>query len=566
MIRISLQTIFALILLLPGVAGAQDTTSIDVEQAEALENYIEGINHFENEEYELALDKLTVAHLKNSENPGINYALSDVYLATGDFSNAEYYAKIAAKLDPDNKWYRIHLADIYTQSGQNRQAIDALESVLKKHPGDTDLLYRLSGIYTEMGELEKSNEALARILEMRGPIFEIHLRRFQNYNALGENEKALTELEKMRELKPDHLTTLQAMSRFYLELDQEEKAREVLNDAFARNPNDIGTLLLLAEIYIKNDEWEKTGNTFIRMIENKVISPTQKMELVRFMLMKVQNNSENEVISNQAGRVVKAMTDNEPDYGPAHLLAAEFYLQKRMEEKALQSLEKAIGINPDLPEAWTQRIQILFSQGRYQEIIDLSGEAAEYAPDNAFIQFFTGAAYMFLDEFGKAEEWLQQASFSPSRRNFRSVVFGTLGDVKQQLEKWQETVEAYERAIRLDSENYTELNNYAYYLTKRNENLDKALEMAQEAVESDPRNASFLDTLGWVYYMREEYEKALDYIQKAVDTGEASAEVLEHLGDVYHATGENDKAEEWWEKALDKDPDRTYLQDKIDQN
>lgn len=565
MIKKSLQFLLTILFLLPAAIEAQDTTSIDEDMAEALDYYIQGINDFENQDYQLALDKLTAAHLKVSDHAGVNYALSDVYLAIEDYTNAAYYGQIAAELEPDNKWYHLHLAQVYTESGRNEQAINSLSKILKTHPNDIDILYRLSANYTEIGELEKSNEMLDKILNLRGSAFEIHLSKFQNYNALNQNEQALAELQKMRELHPGNLSTLHTISQFYLELGKEEEAKDILMEARDRNPNDTNTLILLAELYIKNNNWEELGNTFVMMMENPMINPPQKMELVRFLMVKYQNEPKKEILEEQVQKVIEVLSEEEPDYAPAQLVAADYYLQNNEMERALINLERATEINPNQAEAWAQRIQVLFSLGRYEEVLELSEQANEHAPDNAFVQFFTGASYMFEGQHEQAETWLENASMAPSRRNFRSAIYGTLGDVKQELHKWDETVDAYERALRLDSENTTAMNNYAYYLSVREENLQKALEMATQATESDPQNSSFLDTLGWIYFKMENYEQAQNYIQQSIDTGDASAEVYEHMGDVLEAQGEDEEAREWWKKALEEDPGRTHLNEKLEQ-
>ncbi|WP_234568092.1 tetratricopeptide repeat protein [Rhodohalobacter sp. 614A] len=565
MTRKSLQLLLVFLLLFPAVMKAQDSITIDDEQAQALEYYIQGINDFENQDYELALDKLTAAHLKLSDHAGVNYALSDVYLETGDYTNAAYYGQIAADLEPENKWYHLHLARVYDQSGRNEQAVNSLKKILEYHPNDIDVLYRLATNYTDIGELEKSNEMLDQILELRGNTFEIHLAKFQNYNALNQTENALEELHNMRELHPGNLSTLHTISQFYLELDREEEAKEVLFEARNRNPNDTNTLILLAEIFINNNEWEELGDTFVMMMKNPMINPPQKMELVRFMMVKYQNEPEQDVLEQQVQKVIETLGEEEPDYAPAQLVSADYYLQQNDMENALINLERATEINPEQAEAWAQRIQILFSLGRYGEVINLSQEANEHAPDNAFIQFFTGTSFMFEGQHEQAETWLENATMAPSRREFRSAIYGTLGDVKQQLDKWQETVDAYERALRLDSENYTAMNNYAYYLSVREENLEKALELATKAVGSDPQNPSFLDTLGWVYFQMENYSQAQNYIQQSIDSGDASAEVFEHMGDVHEALGNDEQAREWWQKALEDDPGRTHLNEKLEQ-
>ncbi|TVQ03097.1 MAG: hypothetical protein EA359_10335 [Balneolaceae bacterium] len=555
--------LLSLFFLVPFQLYAQHLPDHNTEKARALEYFVEGINHFENQEYELALDKLTAAHLIYSDDAGINYALSDVYLATGDFSNAAYYGQIATELEPENKWYQLQMADIYRASGRNELAVEYLMAVLKFHPRDLDVLFTLAESYIEFGELEKSNEILDNILEYRGSLFEVHLRKFQNYNALGNDKKALNELELLRNLNPGNLSTLLMISQYYMEMGNLTAAEEILLEARERNSSDPQALILLAEIFIANNDWEKLGDTFVMMIEDPLINPSQKMELVRFVYMQQQANPDEPLLAEQTNKVVHALGKHEPDFGPAQLITADYYMQQNEPEMALGSLERAIEITPANAEAWGQRMQILFSLGRYDEVISLSQEANVASPDNAFIQFFTGASHMFSGEREKAEQWLKEATIAPARRNFRSIIYGTLGDVRHDLDKWNEAVDAYENAIRLDANNHTALNNYAYYLSLRQERLDEALEMAERAVAMEPGNAAYLDTIGWIHYKLGNLESAKMYIQQSIDTGQASATVYEHLGDVYKALGDEENARKWWGKAFEIDPDRDYLLKKI---
>lgn len=558
------QLIFLLFLSFGSSAYGQQADITSQEKARAMQYFIEGINDFENEDYEQALDKVTMAHLKLSDDAGINYALSDIYLATGDLTNAAYYAQIAADLDPENKWYHLQLANIHHNAGRSDAAIEAYQNILEHHPSDTNVLYQLANRYLDYGELEKSNETLDKILEIRGDDFEIRLKKFQNYHAQQKREEALEELKKMRELDPGNLTTLHTLSQYYKELGDAEAAEEVLLDAQQRNARDPQTLILLAETYIENRDWEQLGNTFVSMLEDPLIYPSQKLELVRFIYQQQQNNPGNEVLEEQTTKVLLAFSESEPDFGPAQLLAAEYFLQNNQFEEALVKLERINETSPRNGEAWAQRVQTLFNLERYQEVIEIAPDADEAAPDNAFIQFFTGASYLLTDKPEQAEEWLEKATQAPAQRNLRSVIYGTLGDVKQDLDKWEDARQAYDMALRLDSNNHNALNNYAYYLSVRNEELEKAKEMAQQALTFEPENAAYLDTMGWIYFKMEEYNKAKEYIQRSVDTGDASAEVYEHLGDVYEALGDLENAVEWWQKALDEDPERDYLKEKLD--
>jgi tetratricopeptide (TPR) repeat protein len=206
---------------------------------------------------------------------------------------------------------------------------------------------------------------------------------------------------------------------------------------------------------------------------------------------------------------------------------------------------------------------LLLSQQKYEKAIEVGKEADEFVPDDAFIQFFVGSAFMLSDQNKKAEEWLQNATRAPARRPFKSIVYSTLGDVRANLGQHEDSDEAYELALRYDPENDNAMNNYAYNLSVRGENLERAKELALKAIQVAPENAAYLDTVGWVYFKLEDYDRAERFIQAAIDTGAASAEVLEHRGDVEEKLGNMDEAKDWWQQALEKDSSRTHLQEKI---
>jgi tetratricopeptide (TPR) repeat protein len=172
-----LQVLFTTILFIAS-AGQLYSQSSEVspeEKARAIEYFIQGISDFENEDYERALDNLTAAHLKLSDDPGINYALSDVYLVMGDYSNAAYYGRLAANADPENMWYHLRLADIYRRSGLMEATLQALENSLEHHPNNVDILYMKATIHTEFGDLHQSNEVYRRIREQNAPVDELLL-------------------------------------------------------------------------------------------------------------------------------------------------------------------------------------------------------------------------------------------------------------------------------------------------------------------------------------------------------------------------------------------------------
>ena len=87
--------------------------------------------------------------------------------------------------------------------------------------------------------------------------------------------------------------------------------------------------------------------------------------------------------------------------------------------------------------------------------------------------------------------------------------------------------------------------------------------MAKKAIEIEPENPSYLDTIGWVYYKLRDFKKAKKYISQSVELNDKNAIVLEHLGDVLMETNDTDEAVELYKKALFIDQDNSRLKKKV---
>ena len=107
-------------------------------------------------------------------------------------------------------------------------------------------------------------------------------------------------------------------------------------------------------------------------------------------------------------------------------------------------------------------------------------------------------------------------------------------------------------------------NNYAYSLSERGLQLERALQMVTISIEADSLNSSYLDTIGWIYYMLGKYEPAKIYIEKAIEVGGENSVMLDHLGDILYKMGEENQAVEIWRKALNLDSSNDLLKQKVE--
>lgn len=560
MIHLKPAFLVILTLFIQGSLFAQVQSS---EERDGKTAFIQGMQAFVNDEFDRSATLLLQANELISGNSGILYALADVYLQQDDLPRAALYGKEAVRLEPENKWYGIKLATIYRSAGQNDATLDELNRILSYHPDDTDALFMLADTQKEYGQFLQSLGTLEKIYRLRGPGPFVLLRKFQNFEALGAVDSAIVQLELLRKEQPGNLNTLNLLSEYYQRTGNENKAKEVLKDALYRNARHAESLVNLAGLYIDEFKWDSAGTLLGDFIRDPLNKNELKLTIAQYMYTRQQNNPASIQLQIETGRILDLFTEFAPDYGPAFTLSGQYYSIMGQTALALEKLERANELLPEDDIAWRQRLQLLLAEGRYRDAIDAGEKANEFAPEDAFIQFFIGTAHLILKEYPSAVDWLKQASRAPARRPFKSVIYGSLGDAYSAQEMFEDSDRSYELSLRYDSENHNSMNNFAYNLSVRGEQLDRARELALKAIDLAPTNAAYLDTVGWVYFKLGDYDRARRFIRASIDTGEASGEVLEHLGDVYEKLGDLNEARLWWQKALEADPERTYLNEKL---
>lgn len=525
--------------------------------------YIQGLQAFENKDYETARDYLLQAHQSLGGSSGITFALADTYLMLGDLNNAIKYGKKAVAGEPENKWYRFKLAEIYRTAGKNDATLSELTTLLEYHPADFEALYLLANTYENYGEFKKANLVFDRILKITGPDINLYLSKLKNWEKLNQPDSVLTVLENIRKADPDNLQALNLLGEYYAKNGYRDKAKNVLQEALNRNARDPQTLINLAGLFLEEGEWETAGNLFCQFISDNLVQVEEKLRISQYLFTQVQTYSNNEPLKEQAEKIFTTFIEHEPHFGPAFSLFGQFLAEIGEPQKAVTYLTKASRLIPYDATVWRQLIQILIDQKELDKTIETGIKADNYVPDDAFIQFFVGSAYILKDDYKNAQNWLEKASRAPARRPLKSLIYTSLADTYANLGDYDSAVNAYEFALRYDKENVTALNSYASFLLSQNRKLNKAEELILAALDAEPKNAAYLETAGKYYFKKGNNEEALNYLKMAFDNGNHTSEVSELIGDIFERLNKPKEAQDWWKKALELDKSKTHLQNKI---
>jgi len=140
------------------------------------------------------------------------------------------------------------------------------------------------------------------------------------------------------------------------------------------------------------------------------------------------------------------------------------------------------------------------------------------------------------------------------------------GAAAEQAGMVQKAAELFKKSIELDPANAARSYNYLGFMwVDRGQNLEEAGTLIKRAVEMEPNNGAYIDSLGWYYFKKGEPEKALPELLKAAGAIKPEdSEVYDHIGDTYQKLGNTSQAVTYWQKAATLDPDNKTLAEKVE--
>lgn len=116
-------------------------------------------------------------------------------------------------------------------------------------------------------------------------------------------------------------------------------------------------------------------------------------------------------------------------------------------------------------------------------------------------------------------------------------VFCSLGFVAFENGETDEAVHWYERALELDEGNTTALNGLGFILADTGGDFTRSLTMCKKAVDSDPDNPAYLDSIGWVYHKLGFEKESRTFIKRALAKAPDNLIIKAHLDEIMSAGG-----------------------------
>jgi len=460
---------------------------------------------------------------------------------------------------------------LLTNQGQYEEALQEYETALRFDPQSSFLYRQAAELALEVGRVERAFELAQRFLELSPKSPEAHFLLGNIHWARGELDLAQKDLETTLELQPGHQSALLALGNL-LGAQSPEKAKKYLEDYIAENPSDASEALYhIALIEQRAGKVLEAMRRFRASIEADPHNMQSRYSLAQLFEVRQDTRAalgeyleilrldpRNVLLINHVGemhfregRVDEARRfflqarDVVPSH-PASCLWLAILAEERGDFPAAVGHVRASAALPEDPALNLRLSYYLTQSDKLPEAVKTLEQAHARWPNNDEIAYFLSLGYDDVHQPEKAAKLMERVlELRPEHRDARFQL-GALYEKQGNMAKAEEQFRAL---LDHHPNDASALNYLGYSLADRGLKLEEAEALIARAVELDPKNGAFRDSLGWVHFKKKRFSPALEELVKACELMPQDDTIWDHLGEVYSVSGDTAAAWTAWKRS-----------------
>jgi tetratricopeptide (TPR) repeat protein len=452
----------------------------------------------------------------------------------GDVDGAKAALQRAATADPDSAELRAELAALHMRQNEVEAADKVAHEALSRDPGNIEAHRVLGLIYAAYAESATENGQDAKAPEF--------------------TRKAVEHLEKVSATHggATDVNVQFNLGRLYLRAGDSAKAIERLSRVLEQNPYSMQARLSLAQAFGAAGRNDEAAQVLAAVVDDE---PRLATALGQYY--------ERAGKSDEAARAyARALAANPKDLRALLALSREHSLKGEYDE-AIETLTKAQGLVPNDAGIAAFLAQTYLQAKRYSEASAFAAAAQKKFPDDLR---FTRLHARALFDTGNQSAALALVEAAVRQHPDDSGVYLSLADLYTDAGRPDEALKTLENAAKRFPEEADVLNYLGYVLADRGVRLDESVRLITRALELDPDNHSYIDSLGWAHFKRGDLAQAETYLAKAAEGLPRNSVVQDHYGDLLAKRGRLADAVAAWNKALGgdgEDIERAAIEKKI---
>ncbi len=515
------------------------------------------------------------------------YELAGILLS-GSPEEAVAAARRACQLDSTNRWYHQLYGQTLLMTDRYGEALKVFRRLMEENPKDPDNYRIVAALYEQRQSPFQALVTLdsAEVRFGRIPLLSSMKRRL--LVATNQIDKALDEARAMVEEAPYEAEHHVVLADLYAADRKDSLALAEYRAALAIDSTNIQTLMSLGDFYAGRQDYRSLLATTRQLFLSDDFPIELKIK--RFEDFTADTRFYREYYF-QLNDLASTLAIRYPDDPRVVELYARHLIASGELEQALALYKNHLGDEPPVEDYYRMVIDIESYLQRPDSVDRYVTRALELFPEKVDFHISKGHVMSYSKQHDQAIRAYRESLRYADTDSLRSVIWGMIGDTwhqkalgndsipeeelfarakkgKKGIDRraMKECYKSYEKSLGYWPDNALVLNNYAYFLSLEERDLDRALVMSSRVVALTDNNPTYLDTQAWVLYKMGCTEEARKILQKAVALdGQKSPELMVHYGDILHELGEQFMAEVYWRRALEKGYDARQIEERLKQ-
>lgn len=489
------------------------------------------------------------------------------------------------KADPTDTDSQLLLGRLYRLDRRNVDAESAFKKVLETDANNEVALRELALVYSSLGDTNKAIEMYTRV-NSKNPTPRTLLELASAYEQVRDFANAAAVYKKVVDLNPGEVDVLKRYAQALLFADKLDDARAVYQSIATKKPDDVESFLRLSQIYRQQGNFDAARSANEKA---KTLAPDNLEILYNDVNLLDAEGRADEAIDrlNSMIQAAEKARYTDTELNARTVLLERLGLLQRSTERyadAVATFTKLAEADPNQAgRAQAQIVETYRMAKDFAKAEAVANEAYKKYPEDRTLIVVRAS---LLADLGKSDEAIRDMkAFMKGREDHQNYL--TLSQIYEKAKKYPEMAEALTKAEELadgddeiqtvvflrgamyerqkdfakaeaefrkvlarNPENASALNYLGYMLADRNVRLEESFQMIKKAVDLDPGNAAYLDSLGWVYFRMGKLHEAELALKQALQRMSKDPTIHDHLGDVYSEQGDLRRAVIAWDLAL----------------
>ena len=489
--------------------------------------------------YDAAIDLFDYCHQLDPYSGAVLYELSELYRYVKNDSLAIQSLEFACKLYPENYWYKNKLVSFYLEQRRTDEALKNVEDMARLFPEKGEVLGMLLELYENKNDYANMVKVLDKIEVKEGKSEQLSMEKFRLFLQMNDEKRAFEEMENLADEYPNDLRYQVVIGDLYLDAGKKEEALKQYKMVEAQDSTNMTLLLSMANFYHQEGDEARYQEYISKVLTHKDVDDVTR---VRMLGVLVRENLDTHADSTYLLALFDKVLQEPQEHTDILELKVRYMDTKKMPvEDQKPILRRILEIDPEHDMARHMLLKYAVEENDHQSIVNICKPAVEYNADSPVFYFYMGVEYYLIDEKEKSMDALRSGlnrveneMDEENRFKIRTHSYALLGDIYHQLGQDDKAFQAYDSCLIYNKNDAMVLNNYAYYLSLKKKDLQRAEEMSRLSNELEPDNATYLDTYAWVLFQQKRYDEAKQYMDKVVelmerDGEEMSDDVQDHI-------------------------------------